>query len=284
MNQPSSNEKASLALAAYLHSGRLPHAVLLEGPAGQGKSAFAREIAAGALCTAPAEKRPCGVCRDCVKVQKEIHPDVIVYAGDGGSRSFHVEKVRAIRQEAYVRAGEGSCKVLILKDVQEMTPQAGNALLKVLEEPPRGVVFVLTCENKSALLDTILSRVSVIELRSSSPIEQAPAAPDEDSAQEVLQLLYLGSELQALAVLARFEKDKEGFSAFLERMADCVRRQLRAKPGNDDSKQLARRATPLQLIQILAIIEETSAAVSGNVNRLLLVTNLSAAIKLILSR
>jgi len=313
------NERAESALAAYLSGGRLPHALLLEGIAGSGKRTLARRAAMGALCTAPAAARPCGVCRDCVKAEKGIHPDVITFAGEGGSRSFHVDLVRRLRQEAQVIPNEGRCKVLVLQDVHNMTVQAENALLKIIEEPPRDVIFLLTCENKAALLDTILSRVSVISLRTPAraQCEEAlrllrPGTPearlreaaargvsiggalalldeegDRQAGQAVtlLEAICLGSELDALAALAAWEKDGPGFLVLLEQMAAAVRELLApARTGEPVSVRLLERLSPLQLMQILAIIEGIAEAVPRNVNKLLLVTNLSAGIKAALSQ
>jgi len=318
VNRLRGNSEAYSALAAYLRGGRLPHAILLEGAGGSGKTTFAREIAQGALCSAPPEERPCGVCRDCVKAEKGIHPDILEYAGSGGSLSFHVDLVRELRREAYVRPNEGQCKVMILEDVQNMTIQAGNALLKIIEEPPSGVVFILTCENKSSLLVTILSRVTVIPLALPTPRqcaealrERMPGLEEEryqsaagDSqgsvgaalklleagdggrgqAREILEALCLGSELDALAQLGRLEKDKDALLALLNRMAGEVRGLLsHTLPSDPGSLRLRKRISPLRLMRILAIIEETAGAVPQNVSRLVLITNLCARTKLVLS-
>lgn len=285
MSTSGDNTKAYSALAAYLRGGRLPHAILLEGGDPAALDAFTRRLAAGALCTAAPELRPCGACRDCAKADKGIHPDILDYRGKGGSLSFHIGDVRELRREAYVRPNEGRCKVLILHDVQDMTVQASNALLKILEEPPAGVIFVLTCENKSVLLDTILSRVAVIALGS-------PAAPqiDEDNVESgqalaILQALCLGSELDALAALGAYERDKEKLSLLLEHMARHVQALPGRAPEQEDEimQRLRARIPPLRLMQILAIIEEILDCVPQNVNRLVLITNLCAKIKLALS-
>lgn len=76
------------------------------------------------------------------------HPDIEEAGGDGGVRSFHIEEVRRLRDTAYVLPNEAAYRVLILSEAQNMTEQAQNALLKILEEPPRHVIFLLTCENR----------------------------------------------------------------------------------------------------------------------------------------
>lgn len=297
------NEKAYQTLAAYLHGGRLPHALLIEGPCGCGKKSFAREVARGAMCVADRELRPCGVCRHCIKVEKKIHPDVLFYGGEGGARSFHIDVVRDLRQTAFVRANEAEVKALILQDVQTMSIQAQNALLKIIEEPPKGVVFVLTCENKAALLETILSRVAVIEL-SLPTVEQCAErlrglVPDADavrireaSAQaggnigKAAELLYnacMGSELDALAALSAYERNRPGMATLLEEMSATLSQVLLHPPASGDLAKLSTRAGRLRLLKILAIIEDTTMACTQNVSGLLLCSAMCAKIRSVLA-
>ena len=155
-------------LAAEIDAGRFPHALLLEGPVGSGRRTLALQIARAAVCTGDGE-RPCGDCPAC---RKSAHPDVTVYGGDG--TALTVDTVRRLRQDAFVMPNEAPFRVLILADAQTMTPQAQNALLKILEEPPMHVLFILTCENRAQLLETVRSRCVCMTLR---PVEWEEALP-----------------------------------------------------------------------------------------------------------
>ena len=273
MTAPEQNQAARETLRAYLRAGSLPHALLVEGGA-EASFAFAREIAQGAMCTGGGEE-PCGVCRDCVKNLKQIHPDVLVYGGEGGARSFHIDIVRTLRQEAYVRPGEASCKAMILRGVQNMSVQAQNALLKIIEEPPRGAVFILTCENRAALLETILSRVAVLSLEAVAAEEPYPA-----EAVQLLLNLSVGIELDALAALCAFERDREGLARMLRELRGVTVGILLKKPDLPEAaKRLQSRTTSLQMSEILAIIDETAEGLAGNVGGLLLCTALCAKIR-----
>ena len=156
------NEKIKAQLSALVDGGRLPHAVVLEGESGLGKRTLAGELAAALVCRG--EHRPCDSCPQCHKARAGVHPDILVYAPEGGARSFHKKTVDQIVGDVYMTPNEADYKIYILVNAHLMSVQAQNAILKVLEEPPAYVRFILTVENKSALLPTVLSRSVVFRL------------------------------------------------------------------------------------------------------------------------
>ena len=165
LNQFYANDKAKQTLVNFLTDGRLPHTVLLEGEDGCGKTTFARMMAAGVLCRQQdVSQRPCGRCRDCRLILSDAHPDVHLEQSEDKARGFHIDQIRALRSDAYIRPNDGEYKVYILRNIHNMTEQAQNALLKIIEEPPAQVLFILTCNNTARILPTILSRAAVIPL------------------------------------------------------------------------------------------------------------------------
>lgn len=156
------NEKIKEQLSFLEASNRLPHAIVIEGEEGLGKRTLAKEIALNLFCKG--EDKPCRACPQCSKVMKGIHPDIYEYSATGGARSFHVDVVRDVKENVYVQPNEADYKVYILGNCQCMNESAQNALLKVLEEPPKYAMFILTTTTKSALLETVLSRSVVITL------------------------------------------------------------------------------------------------------------------------
>ena len=166
-----SNDKAKQTLVNFITDGRLPHTLLLEGEDGSGKMTFARMIAAALLCEHPQpECRPCGECRNCRLVMSDSHPDVTVVQSEQKANAFHVDQIRALRTDAYIRPNDGTCKVYLLRNVHYMTEQAQNALLKTIEEPPAYAVILLLTTNAESFLPTILSRCVTLNLK---------AVPDE---------------------------------------------------------------------------------------------------------
>lgn len=158
------NDKAKQTLVNFITDGRLPHTILLEGEDGCGKTTFAKMIAAAVLCQQERANRPCGACRNCRLILSDTHPDVEIVSSDNKANAFHIDQIREIRSTAYIRPNDGKYKVYILRNIHNMTEQAQNALLKIIEEPPAQVVFIMTCNNRARILQTILSRAAVIPI------------------------------------------------------------------------------------------------------------------------
>ncbi len=261
------NQAAKALLSSRLDAGALPHAVLIEGPIGSGRRTLARQIAAAAVCQQAGDK-PCGTCAACRKVFSGNHPDITEIGGGGEARSFHIDAVRQLREEVYVLPNEASVRVFILCDVQNMTEQAQNALLKVLEEPPARVRFLLTCEQRSQVLETVRSRMFTVPLggvsaedavsvlrrrfpeRSEEDLSQAAAlwggiigqaenSLSDGSYQQILELLpaiasavTAPTELALLTATAPLEKQRECVTAVLSGLKLIFRDALVCRFGH----------------------------------------------------
>lgn len=165
------NERIIEQLGCLIDAGRFPHAVVIEGAEGLGKKTLARLLATALVCRG--EKKPCMECSQCHKAAEKIHPDIFEYSAAGGANSFHVDIIRDVVKDAYVQPNEAEYKVYILGNADCMSVSAQNALLKILEEPPEYVVFILTARSKSMLLETVLSRSVVVTLEGVEPDEGA---------------------------------------------------------------------------------------------------------------
>lgn len=148
------NEALKASLRTALER-RFPQAVLLSGSDGSGKTVVAQALAAALLCTGTSP-HPCGICSSCHKLAHNTHPDCIVI--DEGDSEIKVETARRIRNEASILPNEGDRKVFILHHADRMNTSAQNALLKILEEPPNYVFFILISAQPGVLLQTIRSR------------------------------------------------------------------------------------------------------------------------------
>lgn len=147
------------SLEKMLREKSVPGAILIEGNPGSGKKTLAGLIAAGILCSSD-RKSPCGVCKSCKKAVTG-HPDII-YADGGEKQTVSVDDIRNLRKEAGVLPNESSGKVIVITG--KMAPPAQNALLKILEEPPKGVTFIITADRRESMLETVVSRCMPILL------------------------------------------------------------------------------------------------------------------------
>ena len=194
------NERLKAALFRLPPSG-LGSSILLDGPQGIGKRTAARDIVLGLLCKEP--NGPCLQCPTCRRVLAGSHPDVhwLTY----GEKAPNLEDIRNLRAKNFIRASESDFKVFVIEQADRLNMQSQNALLKVLEEPS-SAVFILLCENREAMLQTVRSRCKPFRL---APLEdatlyaalqqQVPAATDPQirSAMAASQ----GSMGRALALL-----------------------------------------------------------------------------------
>lgn len=145
-------------LATDVCEGKLSHAYIIEGAHGSGKRTLARELCEALACTDSKSGRiPCGTCLACRKVYEGKCPDII-RIGRGNKASIGVDDVRFLRADVLTPPNDLDSKIYIVEDADTMTPQAQNALLLTLEEPPSYVLFLLLCENAASLLETIRSR------------------------------------------------------------------------------------------------------------------------------
>lgn len=149
-------------LTRSLNAGRLRHAYLINGVARIGKTTFARAFAQAVNCLSEVG-RPCGECRACRLTARGTYPDFNLIEAQGNA--LRIEQIRELTRSLALRPLEGRYRVLILRRFHEASPQAMDALLKTLEEPPPYVLLLLTADTTESLLPTIKSRCQPLNLR-----------------------------------------------------------------------------------------------------------------------
>ena len=227
-----------MAQSTAKDSERIPHACLICAPSTEAALEKARELASRAVCSGEGLLKPCGACRDCRKVAAGIHPDVITLtraADDKGrqKQNITVDQIRALSADAIVLPNEAKRKVYIIDGAETMNPAAQNAALKLLEEPPAAVVFLLCTVRPMQLLETVRSRCALVKLQGA----EDPEGPDE-AAQELaagyLKAVNTRDDAQILRWCVQNENiDAQAMAAFLEavrlRLSDML--CLRLKSG-----------------------------------------------------
>src|SRR5438105_575314 len=150
------------ALVGAVREGRLSHAYLFCGPRGTGKTSTARILAKMVNCERGPTADPCGTCEQCVAIREGSHLDVVEIdaASHGG-----VDDARELRERAPTAPAMGREKVYILDEAQRLSREAFDALLKVFEEPPPGVRFVLATTEPHKMPATIVSRCQRFDFR-----------------------------------------------------------------------------------------------------------------------
>lgn len=141
-------------------SGNLSHAYIIEGAYGSGRLTAARNAAAAVLCENKGSKQhslPCMECSVCSRIFRGIHPDVMEFSSES-KKSIGVDTARTIRSQVFISPVESDFKFFVIRDADLMTPEAQNALLISIEEPPEFSIFFLLVTDRTLLLETIRSR------------------------------------------------------------------------------------------------------------------------------
>lgn len=135
---------------------KIRHLYLLTGEKGIGKKTLAKSIAKKLLCTSNEPKLPCGSCLSCRTFEAGTNADFLLVQND--DKNILISESRRILDELSLKPINSKRKVVVIVDVQKLTVQAENSILKAFEEPPAYAVIIMTCTDKDVLLETIVSR------------------------------------------------------------------------------------------------------------------------------
>ena len=282
------NEELKSSIRRMLEGRRLTHSVLLVGEAGLGAGFAARCVAADYLYPqggAPAEALLRGECcravakagkRDSGQIETGIVREAISVTGMGSGGRYLVGQVTAMRSEIFNTSLSAEGRAVLLYHVERMNEESANALLKVMEEPPEGVLFLLTADSLAGVLPTIRSRCISFAVAPVSPEDCAryctaqgvgakdaalysalfdghigtvlAAARDEARREQVDRALVLAKaaaardSYAAAVLLAAYEKDKAGASALLADFRAVAAAGLRDSPHSPVEGETARKA------------------------------------------
>lgn len=280
---PHADSLAGRTLTAMLESGRFPHALLIAGPVSVGKRDLAIRTAQAMLCESHDQSShgPCRACRNCRRLHDPSQPtldpqhtDVEVIAPGAlcaesdhdhrNSRTIGICIIRRIEHAATLAPFEADRRIFIIDPADTLTPEASDAFLKTLEEPPERVHFILLTAREAELSETIRSRCRTLTL-SPLPTEQLNAWADRWSETEAISL---PDEPERRAELNRLARGRAGWLQINLREGDPV--TLRAAQIDDAvriaesdrterlnwSEQLVgRAATPQSIANVELILE-----------------------------
>ena len=255
------NDRLKDNLTSSLAKGRISHFYLISGPQGSGKHTLAKLLAAAILCQDA--HAPCGKCNVCRKVMENNHPDVIT-VDDPEHKAVSVKLVRQAREDMYILPNESDYKIYVFP--QELGIEGQNALLKILEEPPKYGVFILLSTNAEQLLPTVRSRCTELALSAlpESLLTRELSKEFPDTSAEVLTAAavrsggYLGQARTLLEQGAALPAQTEQFlTAFTEKNALELTKLLASLEKNKRDQLI-----PL-LESWISLLEEALACRSG---------------------
>lgn len=244
-------------LANAVRAGRTGHAYLFAGDNPDRLKECALAWTQARCCTAPDAGQPCGQCQNCRRVESDCYEELQLVVPQSKSRAITVDRVRELEHQLGLSVERGILKVALIHEADCMNPQAQNAFLKTLEEPPRASLILLTTTRPQALLPTIRSRcqqISLLENQRSYERSVTMGVP------EILATLRpgagastgLGAAAKLLAVLGELrgrasELAKESTD---ERWADAADSDAKLR------KELEQQANAHEVAQYLALREE----------------------------
>ncbi len=252
------NDKVRLTVENFVNENRIPHAIIIEGDYGTGRHTLAKFLSNAAVGE---------------QADLSNHPDITLIAPEEKKKNIAVSQIRDLREEAFIKPHKADKRVFVIDFADTMNTQSQNALLKVLEEPPKTVMFILIVQNKASLLDTIISRCVILSLNSPEFskgfefIKSISKKEDEDIANalkgsqnnigKALEILkgnkgsvteiaageYLKAMLKAdsmamLSVMSRFEKDRVATDKFIKDLKYVVINKIKSDVNSVYTKSL----------------------------------------------
>ena len=252
--------------------GRLPHALIIESEQEDKAAQLALFLSMAAVCDNA--ERPCGVCKNCLNAKKKNHPDVQYLQLEPKKKQYTVDQMRALIADAYILPNEANAKVYVLEKCDDrFSTLAQNTFLKLSEEPPQNVFFILLCKSAHRLLTTILSRFTVIRLKGSASFDDDTLA----AAKSIAEVIVDTREYPLLKALLCLQ-NKEQAGVILAAVKQSLRDALVILSGGDaigdreTAQKLASRLTRKKLLQMMELCDAMLGKIKQNGNINLLIT------------
>jgi len=302
------NDKLCGTVENFINEKRIPHAILIEGDYGTGKHTLANFISKAIVCGC--SDAPCESCHNCHLADVGSHPDITFIAPLDNKKNISVDQIRQLREETVVKPHQAEKRVFIIDCADTMNDYAQNALLKVLEEPPKTVMFILIAESKSSLLSTIISRCVILTLntpefsvafsylksntdfkdtlikealeleknnigRALNVLNGQSSSSTEAAANEFLNFAIDGDQYSMLKLLNPYSKNRVDADKFIKDFKYLIAKRIRQSPKSHLTKPL---------MAVYDAIPEFEDSLLTNINLNLLFCNLTCKITELIRR
>lgn len=260
------------ALSALDNHGRIPHAIIIESKNKESALEAAKFLSMYVVCTS--DNKPCKTCEQCHKAEIKGHADISYPRPENKSKTYSIEQMRNIIKDSYIRPNEANAKVYVLEEADNrLTDIAQNSFLKLLEEPPQNVYFILLCESAQKLLVTILSRCTVVRLKNDVKISEKAL----EYAEKIVRGIISSREydlLLALNVLSDKENADETLSTVRMILRDGLAISVGTKAVFNEKlgRELASRFTKGKIIEMIELTDNSAIKIKQNININLLTT------------
>lgn len=256
-------------LTEFDRSARMPHAVIIESPDTEKALDLAVFLSMYAVCGE--KEKPCGMCKNCRNAKNKAHADITYPQLQAQKKAYTVEQMRELMKDAYVLPNDAEAKVYIFERADErFTTLIQNTFLKLFEEPPQNVYFILLCKSAQSLLDTILSRFTILRVKG-----------DESFDEETLQAAkaIVGGILQSREyplMQAVYTLNKENYSKILAAVKRSLRDALAVLSGaeplgdKETAQRLSGRLTRKKTLEMIELCDSFDDKMKQNVNNNLL--------------
>ncbi len=258
----------SLSNLNSINGNNLSHAYIVCGPEGSDKPAFANRLASAMVCSGDGD-RPCGVCRHCLKAERGIHPDIITVGRAPDKKEITVDQIRTLKSDSVFVPNEAARKVYIIQDAGTMNTAAQNAMLKLLEEPPRHAAFILVADNPAELLPTVRSRCAEID------VEPTPGGDGEEIpelAEEMFEVMSKGNAIKTTEFFFSLDGieavEMKRFTAGAKKLAVAKLKEIYSGGGNGFS--------PASLLHMIDVLDQADRYLEVNVGTVHIISLLSA--------
>lgn len=288
------NEHGTALLESMISSRCLPHAVIIEGDNRECNSALARLLAQAHLCMCG--EPLVGDCRTCrLFGEYGTHPDMYIIEGSGASGAVSVDSIRAAKKRGNIVPTDAEGTVYLLENAELMQKQAQNAFLKLFEEPPDGLMLILTCTSRMKLLETIRSRGTIIHFEWPPASEGSDDDTARQTAEKLASALCAQTDAELLFALAPFCGGSKGDGGNLRRQLDdalgalgeLFRRALITSAGAESVldcvspavRELASSVTAARLDGLIRELEPLRRALKNNASMPLLTSAITERLR-----